>query len=203
MRKLLAFLCLAATCSLAFAAKETAVTKASADSKGILHIVTADGRDHTVKPKKWQSGGGFGGIQIAPNGKTVGWLVKQMFAPFELDTNYAYAVALELDIWRGGRVIQRFSPPALTIQNWIFFKDGNEVAFHVAPTHGQEFYDCTLLDVNTGKELAHWSLDRKDYVVPDWAKPLLVDDPPPGPDEISNWFPDSPAPTKTTPQPKQ
>jgi hypothetical protein len=100
-------------------------------------------------------------------------------------------------------VIRRFRTPGLPIDNWIFLKDGNEVAFHVAPTHGQEFYDCTLLDVNTGKKLADWSLDRKDYVVPDWAKPLLVDDPLPGPDEIHNWIPDGPTPTKTAPQPKQ
>jgi hypothetical protein len=203
MRKLIAILCLASTCSLVFAAHGPAVTKAYVDDKGRVHIVTADGREHAIRPEKWQSGGGFEGIQIAPDGQTVGWLADQMLTPLEGATSYPYAVSLELDVWRAGRVIRRFSPPALTIQNWIFLKDGNEVAFHVAPTHGQEFYDCTLLDVNTGKEIAHWSLDRKDYVVPDWAKPLLVDDPLPGPDEIHYWIPDSPTPTKTAPQPKQ
>jgi hypothetical protein len=57
-----------------FAANCSTVTKAHADSKGILHIITADGRDHTIRPKKWQSG--FGDVQVAPDGKTVGWLVE-------------------------------------------------------------------------------------------------------------------------------
>jgi hypothetical protein len=202
MRKLLAIFCLSAACSLAFAANGPAVTEAHVDNKGSVHILTADGRDHTIRPRKWQAGGGFHEMRLAPDGKTVGWLVDYMLAPFEGGTNYSYAVALDLYIWRDGHVIRKFATPALTIQNWIFLKDGSEVAFHIAPPHGQEFYDCTLFDVNTGKELDHWSLDRKDYVVPDWAKPLLVDDPPPGPDEIHWWFPDSPTPTKNAAQPK-
>lgn len=202
MRKLLAIICFAFSCSLAYAANGPAVTKAYVDDKGSVHILTADGRDYTIKPKKWQAGGGFGTPVVAPDGKTVGWLVNQMLMPLQGGTSYSYAVALGLDIWRDGHVIRRFSTPALTIQNWIFLKDGNEVAFHIAPPHGQEFYDCTLFDVNTGKELAHWSLDRKNYVVPDWAKSLLVDDPLPGPDEIHSWVPDGPTPVKNAPQPK-
>jgi hypothetical protein len=202
MRKLLAIFFLALTCSLAFAGTGSAVTKAYADSKGTLHIVTDDGRDYTIKPEKWQSGGGFGDVVIAPDGKTVGWLVKQMLIPLQAGASYSYAAALEIDIWRDGRVIRRIGTPALTIQNWIFLKDGDEVAFHRAPPHGQEFYECILMDVNTGKEQSHWSLDRKDYVVPDWAKPLLVDDPPPGPNEIHWWFPDAPAQMKEAPQSK-
>jgi hypothetical protein len=201
MRKLLVIFCLVFTCSLAFAAKKPTVTKAFADSNGIVHIVTSDGRDHKIKPKKWQSGGGSEQIKVAQDRRTVGWLVNQMFAPFEAGTNYAYAISLELDIWRDGRVIFR-SGPGLGIQRWMFLKDGNEVAFHRAPPNGQEIYECALLDVNTGKELAHWSLDRKNYIVPDWAKPLLVDDPLPGPDEIHWWIPDSPALTNFAPKPK-
>ena len=199
MRKLLAIFCLALSCSLAFAANGPTITKAITDGKGVLHILSADGRDHTIRLMKWQSG--FGDVQIAPDGKTVGWLVEHMLTPLEGGTSYSYAVAPELQIWRGGRVILR-SGLGLGIQKWMFLKDGNEVAFHRAPPHGQEFYECTLLDVNTGKELAHWSLDRKDYVVPDWAKPLLADDPPPGTDEIHWWVPDSPTRAKSAPQPK-
>jgi hypothetical protein len=197
MRKILAILCLASGCSLTFAANGHVVTKATTDSKGVLHILTADGRDHAIRLMKWQSG--FGDVQVAPDGKTVGWLVEHMLMPLEGGTNYSYAVAPQLEIWRSGRVILR-SGLGMGIQKWTFLKDGDEVAFHRAPPHGQELYECTLLDVNTGKEIAHWSLDRKDYLVPDWAMPLLVDDPPPGPDEIHWWFPDAPAQTKEAPQ---
>lgn len=203
MQKLFAVICFASACALTFAQSGPTVTKTYSDSRGWLHIVTADGRDHTIKPAKWQSGGGFEDVAIAPDGKTVGWLVDQMLTPLEGGTSYSYPVALELDIWQNGHVIQRFSPPGLTIQNWIFLKDGSQTAFHIAPPHGAEPYDCTLFDVNTGKKLAHWSLDRRDYVVPDWAKPLLADETLPRPGEISNWLRDVPALANKPSQPQQ
>ncbi len=189
MRNLLTILCALSACTLALAATGPAVKEAHIDSKGWVHIVAGDDRDSTIKPKKWQDGGGFAEIAVARDGRTVGWLANQMLTPLEGGTSYSYPVALELDIWRDGHVMRRFSTPAFTIQNWIYLKDGDEVAFHSAPPHGQEFFDCTLFDVNSGKELAHWALDRKDYVAPDWVKQLLVDDPLPGPEDISNWFP--------------
>jgi hypothetical protein len=201
MRKVLALVWLVSMCCFAFAGSGAAGTRAFTDSKGWLHILSGDGQDYLIKPEKWQAGGGFESIEIAPDGKTVGWLAVQMLTPLEGSTNYSYPVALELDIWRDGRVIQKFSASALVIQDWIFLKGGSEVAFHAAPPHGQEFYDCTLFDVNTGKTLDHWKLDRKDYVVPSWAKELLADDPLPGPGEISKWFPDDPAATKKAEQP--
>jgi len=174
MRKLFCIFYVVLSCSLALAATGPTVTKAYADGQGWVHIITADGRAHTIKPREWQAG-----------------------------SNYSYPVAFELDVWRDGRVIRKFSSDVSTIQNWLFLDGGNEVAFHVGPLHGQEFYDCALFDVNRGKPLAHWALDRKDYTVPNWAKQLLVNDPPPGPDEISNWFPNAPTSTKRDPQSQQ
>ena len=82
---------------------------------------------------------------------------------------------------------------------------GKQIAYHLAPPRGQKFYDCTLMDVATGKQLAHWSLDRRDYVAPDWAKQGLKGHPLPGPDQISNWSfgrstPVNATPVKETPQ---
>jgi hypothetical protein len=180
MRKLFAVLSLISACCLELAAIGPAVTKAELDARGRLHIVTADGRDHTIMPKRWQSGGGFGGVKISPDGRSAGWLVQQMLTPSQGGTNYSYAVALELDIWRDGRVIRRFSQEQ-GIKDWIFVNNGNEVAFRTGPLHGQDFFDCALFDVNSGKELARWSLDRKDSIVPAWAKQVLANDPPPAP----------------------
>ena len=188
MRRLIAvFLVLCV--SSALAAPGPAVTKAYADEKGAVHIVTADGRDHTIHPEKWQNGGGFTDVSIAPDGRTVAWVANQMLEPLEGGTNYAYPVGLRVEVWRDGKVIQNLNPDAYVIQDWIFLNNGEQVAIHTAPPHGQEFYDCMRFDVRTGKKLEHWSLDRRDYVVPEWAKPLLVNDPLPGPDEISNWIP--------------
>lgn len=162
--------------SVTLAATGPAVAKASIDNKGSVHVVTADTRDHVIYPQKWQNGGGFEGIAVAPDHQTVGWLADQMLTPDEGGTSYSYPVALELDVWRGGRVIRKFKPSALTIRNWIFVKGGSEVAFHLAPPHGMESYNCMLFDVSSGRELAHWPMDRKDHTIPDWAKPLLRND---------------------------
>jgi len=180
------FLC--AVTHVAAAGNEMAVKKAFVDHAGSAHILTSDGNDHTIKPEKWQHGAGFEEIRTAGDKATVGWLADQRFFPFENASNYSYPWPLELDVWRGGRVIRRFHAPSLMIGDWLFIKNGKEVAFHIVPPHGMEFYECFLFDVDSGKELARWSLDRKDYVIPDWAKPLLKDDPPPGPDEVSKWI---------------
>jgi hypothetical protein len=201
MRKLLAILCLAAACSPALAAKGFTVKAVHVDEKGIVHVVIDDGNERTIRPEKWQAGGGFRQSKVAPDGRTVGWLATQMLTPLQAGASYSYAVALELDIWRDGRVIRRFGP-GQEITDWIFLQGGSEVALRQAPLHGDRDFFCALFDVNTGKELAHWALDRRDYVVPDWAKPLLVDALP-SPEEISDWFPDALTPTKSAPQPKQ
>jgi len=164
------------------------VTRAYVDDKGAVHIVMADGNKHTIKPFKWQNGGSFTDVKVAGDGRTVGWVANQMLEPLEAGTNYALETGVGVEVWRDGKVIRNLAPGV--IRDWTFLRGGQEVAIHTAPLHGQEFYDCTRFDVGTGKELEHWSLDRRDYVVPDWAKPLLANDPLPGPDEISNWIPD-------------
>jgi hypothetical protein len=98
-----AFICIAASA----ASKET-VKRAYIDSEGKVHMVSADGGDKTILPKKWQAGGGFEGVHIAADGETVGWLADQMLTRLEGAMNYSYAVPLEIDIWRAGRVIRRF-----------------------------------------------------------------------------------------------
>jgi hypothetical protein len=171
MLKLFVLLSLASACSLAPASSGPAVTKADLDARGRLHIVTADGREHTIMPKKWQSGGSYGSVKISQDGESVGWLAKQMLTPLQAGANYSYAVALELDIWKRGRVIRRFSSEQ-AIQNWVFLNSGNEVAFTTAPLHGPEVY-CTLFDVNSGRELARSATDHENNAAPDWVKQLF------------------------------
>jgi len=185
MRIFLAIFCLASACSLAFATNRPAVTKAYTDDAGTLHILTADGRDHMIEPKKWQAGGGFSGIRIGPDRATVGWLVNRTLTPLEAGTDYPLTVAVQLDIWRAGRVIRRVDSDK-DIRFWIFLKDGNQVSFRQAPLHSDRSSYCTLFDVSTGKQLAQWSVEGKGYAAPDWAKLLLEDNHLPGPDGISN-----------------
>lgn len=98
-----AFICIAASA----ASKET-VKRAYIDSEGRVHIVSADGGDRTILPKKWQAGGGFEAVDIAPDGEPAGWLADLMLTPLEDGTNDSCAAPLEIDMWRAGHMMRRF-----------------------------------------------------------------------------------------------
>ena len=183
MRRLLAAVaCLMGCGSFAHAANPAEVTKAFIDGKGALHIVASGGRDFVVKPQEWQAGGRFEQVAIAQDHKTVGWLATQMLSPLEGGTNYSYAVALEVEVWRDGRIVRKFSAPAFSIQDWTFIDGSGKVAFHVAPPHGEDFDDCYLFDVSTGKRIAHWSRKASSSSMPGWARTLLRSELAPTPD---------------------
>jgi hypothetical protein len=180
MRKLLVLFCLTLTCSFAFAAKETVVTKAYADNKGIVHIVTADGRDRAISPEKGQEEGpeGIENIRVAPDKKTVGWLVNSRTCCV------SYAVPLELVVWQADHLIQRIHP-MMAIWAWGFIKNGKELAYRNSPLHGGWSGERVLIEIATGRTLASWNypvdengndVDEKDAddngVEPDWAKQI-------------------------------
>jgi hypothetical protein len=100
MRKLFAVLCLASSCSFALAQSGYAVTRAYADGKGLVHIVTADGKDFAILPEKGQDG--VGNIKVAPDGVTVGWLVDLWES-----CCVSYSIPTELVVWRSGRILLR------------------------------------------------------------------------------------------------
>ena len=180
--RLLAAACLFVCSSFAHAANPGEIAKAVVDGQGRLHIVASSGQEFVVKPQEWQAGGGFEGVVIAPDHRTVGWLATQMLSPLEGGTNYSYAVALEVEVWRDGRIVRKFSAPAFSIQDWTFIDGSGKVAFHVAPPHGEDFNDCYLFDVSTGKRIAHWSRDQKASSMPGWARAVLRSEMAPAPD---------------------
>ena len=173
MQKLPVAACLIVGGLFAHAANPGEITKAFVDGTGALHVVAANGEDHKIQPQKWQAGGGFEQVAIGPDHQTVAWLETQMLSPLEGGTNYAYAVALELEVWRDGRIVRKFPAPAFTIQEWTFVKGSSEVAFHVRPPHCKDDDDCYLFDISTGKRIAHWSRDQKASSMPAWASSLL------------------------------
>jgi hypothetical protein len=75
-----------------------------------------------------------------------------------------------LVIARNGHVIRKFEGGAF-VWNWIFWADGNQVAYESGPLHFS--LECILADVKTGKELSsydcfHGIPDN----APDWLKAL-------------------------------
>ncbi|HEY1161139.1 MAG TPA: hypothetical protein VGE83_10935 [Terracidiphilus sp.] len=172
MRKLIAGLCLAATSSLAWAEYQAAVTRAYADTHGRVHIVTADGRDHGISPEKGQNG--VEKIQVAPDGKTIGWLV-DLWA----SCCVSYPISFELVVWQSGHIIRRVHP-SMAIWSFAFVKNGAEIAYRNSPLHGGWSGECVLVDIASGKTLASWDHpidengndtdDNSDE--PGWAKQL-------------------------------
>lgn len=103
--------------------------------------------------------------QTAEDGQTVGWLVD--FA----DPDNSSPDAEILVIFRAGRIIRRFGTGQV-FWSWGFYKQSEQVAYHVGPTHGEESSHCELHDVKTGRLLAQWDGDLDDGRRPAWTKRL-------------------------------
>jgi len=109
--------------------------------------VTADGRDRLIPKEKDQEGAEK--IQVAADGKTVGWLVESSACCV------SYPVPLELVLWRNGRILRRVHP-GMAVWSWAFLENGNKVAFRMSPLHGGWSGECVLLDTSSGKTLDSW-----------------------------------------------
>ncbi len=175
MRKVLVSVALATLVPTTAWAKYVPVQQANVGDDGRVHIVTADGRRETIAPEKGQDG--IESIRIAEDGRTVGWLV-DLWA----SCCVSYSVPVELVIWRDGHVVRRIRS-VQAIFGWTFLAGGKEIAYHVAPLHGSEIYDCFRVDVQTGHELEEWSMMQK-VRVPAWVKLLDKQFPMPDPDEL-------------------
>jgi hypothetical protein len=147
------------------------VQRAYSDEKKVVHIVTAQGRDLRIAPEKSQ--GGVEGIQVAADGKTVGWLVDRWESCCQ-----SYPIPTELVLWRTGRIVRRLYTGRPT-WGWAFENGGTKLAYRTSFTHGGWSGESTLIDVASGKSLAVWSHpidengnDTDGEEPPDWAKPV-------------------------------
>jgi hypothetical protein len=171
MRRLLVIFFLAPMCASALAATGPTVTKTYVDNKKTVHIVTSDGRDRAVPREKEQEEAEK--LQVAPDGKTVGWLV------YSSTCCVSYPVPLELIVWRSGKVIRRVNP-SMAIWSWVFLKNGGQLAFRNSPLHGGWSGESVLIEIASGKTLASWDhpTDENgndtddDSDEPAWAKEL-------------------------------
>jgi hypothetical protein len=143
------------------------ISRAYVDSTGAVHVVLADGSDHSVERGHAQSGAEQ--IQIAKDQQTVGWLVDYP----NPEPNQSWRVlAGTLILWRAGSVQQRFQA-AQVFYDWSFVNGGKSVAFHTGPLHGEQQAHCELHDTSTGKLQAQWDGDLQDKRnAPEWAHSL-------------------------------
>ncbi|MFP5236686.1 MAG: hypothetical protein ACLGSD_12360 [Acidobacteriota bacterium] len=140
-----------------------------------MHIVSKNVREWTVPAEQGQEG--VEDVQVADDESTVGWLVDKYDS-----CCVSYAIPTELVVWRNGAVIQRFDHLVQAVFGWTFLRSGAELAYHQAPLHGDEIYDCTHVDVRTGKVLEEWWIG-KTKTPPAWVELLNQAYPMPEPND--------------------
>ena len=134
-----------------------------ADKTGRVHIRSKNGEEQVVAGKPHQIGIEL--VQAAPDGQTVGWLVDYS------DPDNSSPDAGKLVIFGGGHIVRRFGTDQV-FWSWTFYAQGEQVAYHVGPTHGEESSHCELHDVKTGRLLAQWDGDLDDSKRPQWTRGL-------------------------------
>jgi hypothetical protein len=121
-----------------------------------VYVVTSDGKDFQLT-----TGGISYDPQLAPNNRTVGWLVVTEYSEYE---GGGLSVTEELVIYQDGQVINKLRPGGF-IRDWGFWDNGDQVAIYSGPLHFAGFY--LLFDISTGKILDE-SNDSDDNP-PEWV----------------------------------
>lgn len=137
----------------------------SIDQGGQLHIMLGSGKESI--PRKMRDQVAFGDPHIAPDGRTIGWLVMYQ------DPTVAYyegaQIAGRLAIYRDGRVLHTFQA-VQTFWDWQFQDGGKRVAYSTGPTHGGAA-ECVLRDVDSGRIVERWPVGSGGKP-PVWAETL-------------------------------
>jgi hypothetical protein len=133
------------------------VRKAYLDQQKNVHVITTAGKDRKLTHK-----GNADSLKLAPDNRTIGWLVLNTWTA-EGDDGPG---SEELMIYREGKLASIKCAPF--IRNYWFWKRGAQVAIDCGGRHfaGREI----LYDARTGKEVARLNqanvpLEKR----PDWA----------------------------------
>lgn len=112
------------------------------DPSGQLRITTKHHRE--IVPKKDRDQTAFDNAQIAPDGRSVGWLA---LYPNCCTT---YPIALKLVVLFNGEE-RTYTGNGLPIARWCFWASGKQVAFEQETVHGGMGAHYELHDVETGQ----------------------------------------------------
>jgi hypothetical protein len=132
------------------------------DKAGRLHIKVSSGKEEIVRKVKDQTS--FGDPMIAPDRRTVGWLIN-----YPPDGNNSYELPETLVLYRAAHVLHRFNTDQIC-WDWKFRNGGKRVAYCTGPTHGGAA-QCLLREVDSGKIVARWT-PKPSGSPPAWAKDL-------------------------------
>jgi hypothetical protein len=139
-----------------------AIYRATTTKDRKLYIILDDGRE--ILAPKLHDQVAFQAPAVAPNHRTVGWLVDYLDP-----ATASYPLPGALAIYRGGRIIHVFKTNQV-FWDWQFRDDGNRVAYSIGPTHGGA-QACILANSESGKMIARWWVTTNERP-PYWAKSL-------------------------------
>jgi len=160
------------------AAARSRYVSAVVNKQGNLRVAFEDGRRITVLPDTPGSGThwkqrGFGDIQIAPDGRSVGWISQTSgcgpIGP-RSDGSYCPGFPETLVVYENGRT-HRYGD-GIPIWKWTFLADGAQVGYERMMLHfsNEEYFE--LRDVATDRVLAKFTIkiDAVPAEVPDWVR---------------------------------
>ena len=131
--------------------------QAEIDSNGQLHILTK--RHREILPKKEPEQVGFEKVEIAPDGRSVGWLA--LFP----NCCTSYPIPLKLVVYAGDNP-RSFTGTGLPIWRWCFQAEGKQVAFEQETVHGGTGVHYELRDIATGALVAQYDPDPNAEITP-------------------------------------
>ena len=103
----------------------------------------------------------FDDLQLAPDRRTLGWLAEYMACA------QSYPCALQLVVFREGRIIRQFKPQYGIIWFWEFLDGGRQVAVQSGFPHGDATGQYILYDIASGTLLQKY---EGTGVAPDWVR---------------------------------
>lgn len=144
-------------------AKNARIVNFSIENGGPLHIFLTDGAviEIPLERGRFNLGSGdlrqesFENIQIAEDGKQLGWLADYMICA------QSYPCHAELVIYQPGKKLTYIFPPHGVIWDWKFKKEGKQVTVHYGFPHGDETGVFAVYNTETGRKVGASSPKKK------------------------------------------
>jgi hypothetical protein len=140
---------------------QSSVLRVYVDERNV-HVVSS-GKDTVITAEEDQVG--IDAIKVVDDKQIAGWLVLYK------NPDGGSPIAGKLVVWRNGRILRSFSTDQV-FWSWSFEHAGEQVAYHVGPSHGETVSHCELHGLQTGRLLSSWDGDLENPNRPGWTKQL-------------------------------
>ncbi len=126
---------------------------------GPLSVTYRSGKRVIVPTQNMQTD--FNDIQLAPDHKTLGWLAEYLACA------QSYPCALQLVVFRDGKILRQFTPGYGIMWFWEFLGGGRQIAIQYGFPHGDANGAFELYDISSGRLLQKY---QGTGPVPGWVQ---------------------------------